>query len=173
MRPKLYIFSGLPATGKSTLAKLLAKETNSFYLRIDTVEQAIRDLCEFNVQGEGYRLSYRVAADNLKLGMNVISDSCNPWHLTRQEWQNVAIQNDADFVNIEVCCSNLEEHQHRAENRVSEVSSLKLPSWKDIQDREYHIWSDDVVSIDTANKTIEESFAELINQVTLITQTKI
>ena len=173
MRPKLYIFSGLPASGKSTLAKLLAKDTNSFYLRIDTVEQAIRDLCEFNVQGEGYRLSYRVAADNLKLGMNVISDSCNPWYLTRKEWQDVAIQNDADFVNIEVCCSNLEEHKQRAESRISEVCELKLPSWKDIQNREFHNWTDQVISIDTANKTIEESFAELINQITLFTPTKI
>lgn len=52
-------------------------------MRIDTVEQAIRDLCDFNVEGEGYRLSYRIAADNLKLGISVVADSCNPIDLTR------------------------------------------------------------------------------------------
>ena len=162
MKPKLYIFSGLPASGKSTLAGLLAREMGCFYLRIDTVEQALRDLCDFNVQGEGYRLAYRVAADNLKLGMNVIADSCNPWNLTRLEWQNVAIENGADFVNIEVICSNPAEHQRRAENRRSEVENLQLPSWQQIQNREYHEWTGDVISIDTADKSIEESFAELV-----------
>ena len=165
MKPKLYIFSGLPASGKSTLAKLLAKKTNSFYLRIDTVEQAIRDLCGFDVKGEGYRLSYRVAADNLKLEKNVIADSCNPWQITRREWQNVAVENGAAFVNIEIICSNEEEHKKRVENRICEIDSLQLPTWKEIQTREYHKWENNVFTIDTANKTIEESFEALVKMI--------
>lgn len=76
--PTLYIFSGLPATGKSTLAELLARRLGAAYVRIDTIEQALRDLCSVDVQGEGYRLAYRVAADNLRLGISVVADSCNP-----------------------------------------------------------------------------------------------
>jgi len=38
MKPVLFIFSGLPASGKTALAKLVAKEYNTVYLRIDTVE---------------------------------------------------------------------------------------------------------------------------------------
>lgn len=37
----LIIFSGLPGSGKSTIAQALAKQLNAFYLRIDTIEQAI------------------------------------------------------------------------------------------------------------------------------------
>ena len=85
MKHVLFIFSGLPASGKSTLAKLLAKKYNAVYLRIDTIEQGLRDLCYFDVQGEGYRLSYRIAADNLKLKHNVVTDSCNPVNFTRKE----------------------------------------------------------------------------------------
>lgn len=66
VKPVLFILSGLPASGKSALAKLLAKEYDAVYLRIDTVEQGLRDICGLDVQGEGYRLSYRIAADNLK-----------------------------------------------------------------------------------------------------------
>ena len=105
--------------------------------------------------------------------MNVIADSCNPWQFTRQEWQEVAIQNNADFVNIEVSCSNLEEHQKRAENRINEVHKLKLPTWQEIQNREYHVWNDDVILIDTANKTIEESFADLVRRIALHTPARI
>jgi predicted kinase len=121
MKPKLYIFSGLPATGKSTLAKLLANNISGAYIRIDTIEQGLRNFCYFNVQGEGYWLAYRIVADNLKLGINVISDSCNPWILTRKEWENVALENNADYINIEVICSDLEEHKRRVENRINEI----------------------------------------------------
>ena len=73
--PTLYIFSGLPATGKSTLAELLARRVGAAYVRIDTIEQALRDLCSVDVQGEGYRLAYRLAADNLRLAGRVILDT--------------------------------------------------------------------------------------------------
>ncbi|MDP4537968.1 ATP-binding protein, partial [Alkalimonas collagenimarina] len=62
-RPTLYIFSGLPAVGKSTLAQLLAKHLSILYVRIDTVEQGLRDLCDLDVEGEGYQLSYRIIQD--------------------------------------------------------------------------------------------------------------
>jgi len=37
----LYIFSGLPGTGKSTLAKIIARKLNAVYIRIDTIEQGL------------------------------------------------------------------------------------------------------------------------------------
>lgn len=161
-KPILYIFSGLPGTGKSSLAQELAKVTGAVYLRIDTVEQGLRELCNFKVEGEGYRLSYRIAQDNLKQGMSVIADSCNPARLTRKEWNEVAIKSNANFVNIEVICSNVHEHKTRVENRETDIENLKLPRWKDIENREYHLWDSDRIQIDTANKTINESISELI-----------
>lgn len=41
----LYIFAGLPGSGKSTLAKKLAQKLGATYLRIDTIEQGLRDTC--------------------------------------------------------------------------------------------------------------------------------
>ena len=160
-RPILYIFSGLPSSGKSTLAQELAKVTGAVYLRIDTVEQGLRDLCNFKVKAEGYSLSYRIAQDNLNLGISVIADSCNPIELTRKEWNETAIKSNADFVNIEIVCSNTSEHKKRVENRVSTIVGLKLPIWKDVENREYHPWSIDRLQIDTAGKSIDESVNEL------------
>jgi predicted kinase len=81
-----FIFSGLPGSGKTTLAKALARRIGGAYIRIDTIEQALRDLCAVNVEAEGYRLAYRVASDNLRAGLSVVADSCNPIELTRREW---------------------------------------------------------------------------------------
>ncbi len=162
-RPQLYIFSGLPGSGKSTLAKKLASKIHAVYLRVDTVEQAIRDLCDFKVKGEGYRLSYRIAADNIRLGLNVVSDSCNPINLTRDEWQDVAISSDAEFINIEIICTDEEEHQRRVESRVSDIPNLQLPQWSQVKNREYHPWSAMRIVIDTAGKSVDESFQELFS----------
>lgn len=163
--PTLFIFAGLPGSGKSSLVKGLAKATGATYIRIDTVEQALRDLCEFNVEGEGYRLSYRVASDNLKMGNNVIADSCNPIELTRMEWIEVGEKANANVVNIEIICSEKSEHRRRIETRASEVIGLKLPSWKDVENREYHPWTSDRIVIDTANKSINSAAQELLNAI--------
>jgi len=161
-RPTLYVFSGLPGTGKTTLAMLLAKRLVAAYLRIDTVEQALLDLCSFDAEGEGYRLSYRVAADNLRLGISVVADSCNTMELTRREWQEVAAANAADCSDIETCCSDEAEHRRRVETRDGGSQGLYLPSWTEVQNRHYEPWQSDRIVVDTAGKAIDESFDELM-----------
>jgi predicted kinase len=164
--PQLYIFAGLPGSGKSTLSKRLSARLGAVYLRIDTIEQALRDLCAFDVQGEGYRLAYRVARDNLLIGASVVADSCNPIELTRREWEQVARDSGTRFVNIEVVCSDAREHRRRAETRVSEVSGLEQPTWDEIDTREYDAWTVDRIVVDTAGKSIDECEAELIVKLT-------
>ncbi len=159
--PTLYIFSGLPGSGKSTLAQELARNLSATYIRLDTVEQALRDLCQFKVEGEGYRLSYRIISDNLKLGLSTIADCCNPIELTREEWQQVALEAGAHYINIEIVCSDKTEHRHRIEQRASAVMNLKLPTWQEVLEREYHPWQTPVVRIDTAGRTIQSSVNEL------------
>jgi predicted kinase len=164
--PTLFIMSGLPGTGKSTLAKLVAQELETAYLRIDTIEQGLRDLCSVDVQGEGYRLAYRIASDNLHLGLDVVADSCNPIELTRKEWEQTAREAHAHHRNIEVICSDLEEHRLRVERRITEVPGLCLPNWSEVENREYDDWKIDRVIVDTAGKTEAESAKDLLAQLT-------
>lgn len=160
----LIIFSGLSGTGKSTLATLLASHLKATYLRIDTVEQGLKDVCGISkIDGMGYRLSYRVAQDNLLLGNTVIADSVNPWTLTREEWNKVATDVGARYVNIEIICSDKDEHRQRVESRVTNIQDLQLPTWEEVQKRDYCPWESERVLIDTAGKTINESFQQLIS----------
>jgi predicted kinase len=42
--PVLFIFSGPPGSGKTTLSQALASRVGAAHVRIDTIEQALRDL---------------------------------------------------------------------------------------------------------------------------------
>lgn len=158
----LFIFAGLPGTGKTTLSQRLAQRVQAVHLRIDSFEQGLRDLCSWQVLGEGYRLSYRIAADNLSLDIDVVADSCNPIEMTRKEWEQVAKDSNAAFTNIEVVCTDTTEHRRRIEQtRENNIPGLRLPSWTAVENREYHRWSQDRIVIDTAKKSEEECFDEL------------
>lgn len=157
----LYIFGGLPATGKSTLSAALSRHNNAVYLRIDTIEQAMRD-SGLSVEGPaGYMVAYKVALENLRLGKSVVVDSVNPIEITRKAWRDVAISANAPFVEIEIICSDQEEHRKRVESRQTDVSGLKLPTWDEIAEREYEPWQSKHLVLDTARQSPAESIRSL------------
>lgn len=165
--PTLYIFSGLPGSGKSTLSQWLAVQIGAAYVRVDTIEQGLREVCSVDVRGEGYRLAYRVAADNLRLGVSVVADSCNPIELTRREWERVAGENGARYVNIEVVCADRREHRKRVETRLSTVPGLRLPTWRDVTERDYEEWTVDRVVVETSGRSERECLEELLAKISV------
>ena len=116
-------------------------------------------------KAKGIGLAYRVAADNLRLGVSAVADSCNPIELTRREWERVALETQARYVNIEVVCSDPIEHRRRVETRSVNVPGLKLPTWDDVENREYDAWTVDRIVIDTA-KPLTECIDELLAELT-------
>jgi len=162
----LYIFSGLPGSGKTAIAARAAARLGAVFIRIDTIDHGLAQLCSFRAQGEGYRLAYRIAADNLRLGIDAIADCVNPWELTRREWEAVATDSGAAFVNIEVVCSDKGEHRRRVEGRVSDIEGFKLPTWQEVVDRDYHAWEDERVVVETSGRRVEECVDELVRELT-------
>jgi len=158
----LYILAGLPGAGKTTLAELLARRIGAAHLRIDTIEQALRELCSVDVQGEGYGLAYRVASDILSKGVSVVADSCNPIELTRLEWERVALNAGARYLNIEVICSDTQEHRRRVETRAPTVPGLRLPTWQEVECREYHDWTVGRIVLDTSGRSKVDCIEELL-----------
>ncbi|MFH1778269.1 MAG: hypothetical protein ABH952_12065 [Candidatus Omnitrophota bacterium] len=97
----------------------------------------------------------------------MIADSCNPINLTRDEWEQVAINSEANYLNIEIICSDKSEHRKRVDARTSTIINLVLPTWSKVKSREYHPWTKNRIVIDTAFKQENDSFQELISKIEL------
>ncbi len=164
----LYIIGGLPGTGKSTLAQRLARMQQAMHLRIDTIEQSLREAGCLIKGPEGYVVAYRMAADNLRLGLQVVADSVNPLQVTRVAWREVAMQTGVPFLEIEVICSNEVEHRARIETRATDIAGLQLPTWAEVVGREYEPWDAAHLVIDTAGQTVEQSVAALHHALTQV-----
>jgi predicted kinase len=166
----LYIFGGLPGTGKSTLAQSLARDQRAAHLRIDSIEQA---LCEAGrlVNGpEGYVVAYHIAIDNLRLGLSVVADAVNPVRVTRASWRDVAARAGAPFVETEVVCSNAAEHRYRVEARSTDIAGFRLATWEEVVNRRYEPWDRERLMIDTAGQTVEQSVAALRQAIGYVVQ---
>ncbi|WP_368940081.1 AAA family ATPase [Proteus mirabilis] len=161
----LIIFSGLPGSGKSTIAQALAKQLNALYLRIDTIEQAIRKADEDNYEmgPAGYFVAYSLARENLQLGATVIADSVNPLALTRDAYREIALSTRTGYLEIEIICSDIIEHRKRVETRVSEVEGLTLPDWKQVTDLVYEPWNREHLILDSYSLSSDECVSRIID----------
>lgn len=157
----LIVLSGLPGVGKTAIARELARATGGMHLRIDSIEQAMR-AAGWQVEGEGYRVAYAVAEDNLRLGRLVIADCVNPWPLTRAEWRGVAARAAVRTFDVEVICSNRDEHRRRVESRTADIPGHQLPTWDDVVNRDYQPWDRERIVVDTAGVSVEESVKLLL-----------
>ncbi|MGN7512486.1 AAA family ATPase [Aeromonas salmonicida] len=160
----LIIFSGLPGSGKSTIARALAKRLGAVYLRIDTIEQAIRDAERTGEEmgPAGYFVAYELARENLKLGSIVITDSVNPIQLTRDAYHDIALSVGVPCLDIEVVCTNPSLHRERVESRTADIAGFALPDWQAVLDRDYEPWDRDRLILDSAILSVEQSVEQII-----------
>jgi predicted kinase len=163
----LIVFGGLPGTGKTTLARAIAAEHRAAYLRIDTIEQALRGsgLLPGEVGPSGYLVAYALATENLRLGRVVVADAANALAVTRHAWRDVAAAASAVLFEIELVCSDPAEHRRRVETREIDVVGLAAPTWQQVLARPYESWDRPHLVLDTAGRTPEASLAELRSRI--------
>jgi predicted kinase len=154
---RLIVLAGLPATGKSSIARELARQVGAVWLRIDSMDQAIwaSGTAPSDLQDWTYRAAQAVAVDNLSVGRDVIADCVNDWQEARNGWAQSAARAGAEVVWLEIACRDAAEHRRRVEARTSDIAGLVLPDWEAVAGRDYHPWDRDHLTIDTSHKTLE------------------
>ncbi|MDQ6657388.1 MAG: ATP-binding protein [Actinomycetota bacterium] len=146
-------FSGLPATGKSTLASWLATRIGAVLLRVDEIEAAMRrnGLTAEQTGIAAYSVAHDVAGRQLRLGLTVIADAVNPVQQARQGWRTLADGAGVKHLVIETSCDDLAEHRRRVESRAHDIPGWQYPGWDDVQARrrEYQPRTDHRLALDT------------------------
>ncbi|WP_300629112.1 AAA family ATPase [Pseudomonas sp.] len=151
----LIVFSGLPGTGKITIAGELARRMGAVYLRIDVIEQALREsgVLAGDVGAGGYRVATALALSNVRLGQPVVADCVNPVRESREAWRAVALATGVELIDIQVVCSDQQEHRRRVERRESDIPGLLPPTWPSVLAHEYEAWDKPPFTLDTAQLT--------------------
>jgi predicted kinase len=165
--PALVVLGGLPGVGKSTIARALLRQWPAVYLRIDTIEQALRDggaLGGSGVGAAGYVVAYALARTHLSQGLPVLADCVNPWAETRASWRRVALDAQAPMLAVEVVCGDPAEHRRRVEQRVSDVPGLVPPLWDAVCRHDYVPWAADSnpLVVETARRSPGEAATHVL-----------
>ncbi|APP76634.1 hypothetical protein BJD12_16945 [Xanthomonas vesicatoria ATCC 35937] len=164
--PTLVVFGGLPGVGKSAIAQALLTQCPAFYLRIDTIEQALRDSGELanKVGPAGYLIAYALAQANLRQGRVVVADCVNPLPVTRASWREVAQRTQSRLFEIEVVCSDRALHRQRVEARRSEIPGLRPPEWSSVVAHDYRVWTEPHWVIDSAMLSPRQAVVEIMRR---------
>ena len=151
-RKMIIVLSGLPGTGKTTIAREFVARHGAVYLRIDAIEQALLSSGGHAapIGAAGYLIAHELARSNLELGVTVLVDCVNPVTASRTAWRAVAASALSHILEVEVICSDGAEHKRRVEGRSANIAGHVLPSWEDVCRREYEPWISPRLVLDTA-----------------------
>ena len=159
----LIVFGGLPGVGKTTIAREVARRSGAVFVRIDTIEYALRQSGRLpdGVEDAGYVTAYAVAEDNLRAGMPVLADCVNPLAITRDAWRAVAARAGTVILEVEVNCSDRAEHRRRVETRGSDFPGWTL-TWQEVVERQYEPWDREHLILETAGTPPEENIETVL-----------
>jgi len=138
------------------------------FLRLDTLEQPILAAYGPDIGDVGYRAAQAVARDNLLMGRGVVADCVNDLKITRDAWRDTALDVGATPVEIEIRCSDANEHRRRVETRDCGITGFSPPSWEKICAQRPDPWDREHLVVETAGRSVGESFAELLERLALV-----
>src|SRR5215207_787024 len=132
METTLVIFSGLPGTGKSTLASQLARQLHWPLLCIDDVVGDIPENPGISFWDSKVAILLRLVEVQLELGLSVIVDSVF-MNMDSHHAQALARKQGARFCPIHVFISDEHVWEQRVNARYEEVNNRDVATWERIQ----------------------------------------
>ncbi len=166
----LIVFGGLPGVGKTCLARAVACRLSAAYLRVDAIEAALWRAGVARDQPTGfaaYVVAHAVAEGSLEAGVTVVVDAVNPVEEARRGWRDLAQRLATPVRTIEVVCLDEVEHRRRVESRTADLEGHTVPTWRDVQQREYEPWDEPRLTLDTAAESHAECLGRVIDYVVL------
>jgi predicted kinase len=136
---KLIIFSGLPGTGKSTLAEALAKDFGipvfaKDWLEATLLQSGLNPIIQTNpLKSVGYELLTILAERQFKLGQSVILDSVAGSQTIRSTWRQLSKQYATDWRVIECICSDESIHRARLQDRKRNIPGWHELEWSEVE----------------------------------------
>ncbi len=163
---KLIIFSGLPGTGKSTLAETLAKDLGipvfaKDWLEATLVRSGLNPIIESNPpRSVGYELLTTLAERQLRLRQSVILDSVAGSQTIRSTWQRLSEQYGADWYAIECICSDETLQRARLKDRERNIPGWHELEWSEVErvKQYYFPWEGERLVLDMALPLEENLF---------------
>ncbi len=160
---KLIVFSGLPGTGKSTLAEAVGKQLSIPVFAKDWLEATllrcalIPSKTDKPLGSAGYQLLTMLAERQLMLHQSVILDSVAGTQSIRDTWFRLAGQYQANWHVIECICSDESFHRAQLVKRARQIPDWHELEWHDVEKvKGYFVpWQEDHLAVDMMNPFVE------------------
>jgi predicted kinase len=153
----LVVVSGLPGTGKTAVARAVARRLGAAHLSVDPVEDALLGaglLAGLSTGIAAYEAVRAAAEDSLSVGVPVVVDAVNDSELARRTWRTAAERTGVPLHLVVLTMSDAVEHRRRLSERRRGLLHVPEPSWDDVLARAaaFESWSGDhdVVVADVA-----------------------
>ena len=164
---KLIVLSGLPGSGKSTVADGISRNLSLPVFSVDPIEAAMwrGGLARAQTGVAAYVVAVTLADEHLRLGHSVIIDAVNPVEAPRAAWRDLAAKHRAGLKIIECVCADETVHRRRIEARVRAIDGMPEFTWARVLERraEYQPWTDARLTLDTSVDTPGTLLAAALN----------